>query len=74
MPSTITIMLELSVDEAQALAVLCSRLTPGVLAGLTHGAADHVVIVARWGVVTQRIAGLLGAAGYPHPRTGGPPQ
>ena len=72
-PTTVTITLKLSTEEAQDLAVLLPRLIADRLQRFSwRSQGDTDVTVARWGVVLKRIADELGRAGYPAVRrTGG---
>ena len=64
-PTTVTITLKLSTEEAQDLAVLLPRLVADRLTRFSwRSCGDTDVTVARWNVIIQRIADELGRAGF----------
>jgi hypothetical protein len=65
-PTTVSITLNLTTDEAQDLAVLLPRLNVTHLQRVAwRSTGDTDVTVARWGVVLKRLADELARAGYP---------
>jgi|GraSoi_2013_40cm_1033754.scaffolds.fasta_scaffold235389_2 hypothetical protein len=64
-PTTVTIPLNLTPEEARDLAVLCHRIKPEHLNPIAwRGAGDTAVTVGRWITVLDRIGGELARAGY----------
>jgi hypothetical protein len=65
-PTTVSITLKLSTEEAQDLAVLLPRLNVTHLQRVAwRSTGDTDITVARWGVVLKRLGDELARAGYP---------
>ena len=69
-PTTVTIPLNLTAEEAQDFAVLCRRINLDHLRRLAwRGAGDTEITVGRWAVIFGRISEELARAGYTHTGT-----
>jgi hypothetical protein len=64
-PEPILIIIALSTDEGQDLAALCARLTGDALNPIARGLDGWQMKAIRWGILVERIADQLAAAGYP---------